>query len=79
MFLIRFTGKKKNIRDFFPKINEPVQRKQRKKITNDFPTLNYTDPRCMEIIKERDKHANADYVKEFHNELKKNIKIKKSK
>ena len=79
MLLIQFTGEKKNIRDFFPQINAPVETKPRKKITDDFPTLDYTDPRCLEIIKQRDKQANDDYVKEFHDELNKNIKFKKCK
>ena len=79
MLLIRFTGERKNIWDFFPKINEPVERKPRKKITDDFPTPDYTDPRCLAIIKERDKQADAPYVKEFHNEIRRNLKFTKSK
>ena len=69
-----------SIRDFFPKIGNPsktgVQRKRRAKITDQFPTPVYTDPRCLAIIKSRDKDANADYVKEFKKELAKNIKKK---
>ena len=79
MFLVRFTGERKNIRDYFPRINEPVTRKPRKKITDDFPTTDYTDPRCLEIIRERDKQSNAPYVKQFNDELKKNLKISKPK
>ena len=79
MLLIQFAGERKKIRDYFPWINEPVQRKPRKKITDEFSTTEYTDPRCLAIIKQRDKQANADYVKEFNDELNKNIKFKKSK
>ena len=79
MLLIWFASERKKIWDYFPRINEPVQRKPRKKITDEFPTTEYTDPRCLAIIKQRDKQANADYVKEFHDELNKNIKFKKSK
>ena len=79
MLLIWFAGERKKIWDYFPRINEQVQRKPRKKITDEFPTTEYTDPRCLAIIKQRDKQANADYVKEFNDELNKNIKFKKSK
>ena len=48
-------------------------------MTDDFPSQEYTDPRCLEIIKNRDKQANADYVKKFHDELNQNIKLKKYK
>ena len=33
----------------------------------------------MRLIKQRDKDANVGYVKEFHDELRKNIKMKKKK
>ena len=79
LLLVRFTGEQKSIKDFFPKINEPVTKKPRKKMTDDFPSQEYTDPRCLEIIKNRDKQANADYVKKFHDELNQNIKLKKYK
>ena len=48
-------------------------------MTDDFPSQEYTDPRCLEIIKNRDKQANTDYVKKFHDELNQNIKLKKYK
>ena len=48
-------------------------------MTDDFPSQEYMDPRCMRLIKQRDKDANAGYVKEFHDELRKNIKMKKKK
>ena len=54
-------------------------RKPRKKITDDFPSADYTDPRCLEMIKERDKQSDAGYVKEFHDEIKANLRIKKKK
>ena len=53
--------------------------KPREKFTDNFPTPDYTDPRCMALTKQRVKQANADCVKEFHDELNKNIKFKKSK
>ena len=56
-----------------------MMKKPRRKMTDDFPSQEYTDPRCLAIIKERDKEANADYVKEFHEELNQNIKLKKCK
>ena len=75
--LVHFTGECKSIKDFFPTINKPVYKKPRKKMTDDFPSQEYMDPRCMRLIKQRDKDANAGYVKEFHDELRKNIKMKK--
>ena len=53
--------------------------KPREKFNNNFPNLNYADPRCLGKINKKVKQANADCVKEFHDELNKNIKIKKSK
>ena len=44
---------------------------------DDFPSQEYMDPGCMRLIKQRDKDANAGYVKEFHDELRKIIKMKK--
>ena len=74
--LVHFTGeRKKSIKEFFPKINEPVFKKTRKKMTDDFPSQEYTDHRCMRLIKERVKEANAPYVKEFHDEFKQKHKI----
>ena len=76
--LVNFTGERKtSIKDFFPKVNQPVFKKPRRKMTDDFPSQEYTDPRCMMLIKERDKQANAPYEKEFHDELKNKIKFKK--
>ena len=46
-------------------------------MTDDFPSQEYMDHRCMRLIKQRHKDANAGYVKEFHDELRKNIKMKK--
>ena len=77
--MVHFTGERKSIRKFFPTMNEPVYKKPRKKMTDDFPSQEYTDPRCMRLIRERDKDADAPYVKEFHDELRKNIKIKNKK
>ena len=53
--------------------------KPREKFTDNFPTPDYTDPRCMALINQRDKEANADCVKELNYEMTKNIKIKKYK
>ena len=77
--LVHFTGECKRIKEFFPTINEPVYKKSRKQMTDDFPSQEYTDPRCMRLIKQGDKDANAGYVKEFHDELRKNIKNEKKK
>ena len=80
VILVQFIGERKtSIKEFFPKINQPVFKKPRRKMTDDFPSQEYTDPRCMMLIKERDKQANAAYVKEFHDELKKNINLKNRK
>ena len=68
--LIRFVGAKpKGMRDFFPKIGVPAVRKTRKAVTEQFPTTLYTDPKCLQIIKQRDKDSNASYVKEFQAEI----------
>ena len=77
--LVHFTGECKSIKEFFSSINEPVYKKPRKKMTDDFKSQEYTDPRCMRLIKERDKDANPPYMKEFHDELRKNIKIRNKK
>ena len=53
--------------------------KPREKFTNNFPNLNYADPRCLGKINKKVKQANTDCVKEFHDEINKNIKIKNSK
>ena len=47
------------MRDFFPKIGIPTTRR----------TTVYTDPECLQIIKDRDKNANDAYVKEFEAEI----------
>ena len=57
------------MRDFFPTIGTPTVRRTRKPLTDQFPTALYTDPACLKIIKQRDKDANASYVKEFHCEI----------
>ena len=57
------------MRDFFPTIGTPTVRRTRKPVTDQVPTALYTDPECLQIIKERDKDANASYVKEFHSEV----------
>ena len=78
VILVQFTGERKtSIKEFFPKINQPVFKKPSRKMTDDFPSQEYTDPRCMMLIKKRDKQANAPQVKEFHDELKNKIKFKK--
>ena len=57
------------MRDFFPTIGTPTVQRTRKPVTDQFPTALYTDPECLQIIKQRDKDANASYVKEFHSEV----------
>ena len=57
------------MRDFFPTIGTPTVRRTRKPVTDQFPTALYTDPECLQIIKECDKDANASYVKEFRGEV----------
>ena len=57
------------MRDFFPKIGTPAVRRTHKPVSDQFPTILYTDPECLQIIKERDKDANAAYVKEFEAEI----------
>ena len=57
------------MRDFFPKIGTPAVKQTRKPVTDQFPTVVYTDPQCLQIIKQCDKDANASYVKEFHSEI----------
>ena len=63
------------MRDFFPTIGTPTVRRTRKSVTDQFPTALYTDPECLQIIKERDKDANT-YVKEFHSEVNKKLSQK---
>ena len=55
--------------DFFPKIGTTAVKWTRKPVTDQFPTVLYTDPKCLQIIKQRDKDANASYVKVFHSEI----------
>ena len=57
------------MKDFFPTIGTPTVRRTRKPVTDQFPTALYTDPVCLKIIKQRDKDANASYVKEFYCEI----------
>ena len=57
------------MRDFFPKIGNSMMRRTRKPVTDQFPQAVYTDPQCLQIIKQCDKDANASYVKEFHSEV----------
>ena len=57
------------MRDFFPTIGTPAVRRTCKPVSDQFPTILYTDPECLQIIKERDKDANAAYVKEFEAEI----------
>ena len=57
------------MRDFFPKIGNPAMRRTRKPVTDQFPTAVYTDPECLQIIKQCDKDANASYVKDFHSKV----------
>ena len=78
VLLIRFIGNKKTkIGDFFPPLDTEQAkkpRKQRKKLTDEFPSTVYTDPECLAIIKKRDKQANAPYVKQLEKELKEKLK-----
>ena len=69
-------GEKKNMRDFFPKIGTPAMRRTRKPVIELFPTAVYTDPQCLQIIKQCDKDANASYVKDFHKEIKETLSQK---
>ena len=48
-------------------------------MTDDFPSQEYMDPRCMRLIKQRDKDANAGYVKNFMMSWEKILKWKKNK
>ena len=64
------------MRDFFPTIVTPTVRRIRKPVTDQFPTALYTDPECLQIIKERDKDANASYVKKFHSKVNKKLSQK---
>ena len=57
------------MRNFFPTIGTPAVRRTCKPISDQFPTTLYTDRECLQIIKERDKDANAAYVKEFEAEI----------
>ena len=34
------------------------------------PSYEYTDPRCRQIIKNKDKNAEDEYVKEYYNDVK---------
>ena len=47
------------MRDFFPTIGTPTVRRTRKPVTDQFPTVLYTDPECLQIIKECDKDQNS--------------------
>ena len=56
------------------KQSEPIPEPSKGKRTagdklSDFPTTVYTDPECLQIIKDRDKNANDAYVKEFEAEI----------
>ena len=64
------------MRDFFPKIGNPTMRRTRKPVTDQFPTAVYTDPECLQIIKQHDKDANASYVKDFYSEVNKKLSQK---
>ena len=75
LFDLLLGGKKKSIKEYFPKIGVPEQNKGRRSVTDQFPTVMYTDPECLEIIKKKDKDSEAAYVKEFHSEI--NDKLKK--
>ena len=68
--------KKKSIKEYFPKIGVPQQNKGRRSVTDQFPTVVYTDPECLEIIKKKDKDSEAAYVKEFHSEINDKLKEK---
>ena len=57
------------MRDFFPTIGTPAVRRTCKPVSDQFPTTLYTDPECLQIIKERDKDATTAYVKEFKAEI----------
>ena len=64
------------MRDFFPKIGIPTTRRTRKPVSAQFPTTVYTDPECLQIIKDRDKNTNDAYVKEFQSEITKKTESK---
>ena len=57
------------MKDFFPTIGTPAVRRTGKPVSDQFPTTLYTDLECLQISKERDKDANAAYVKEFEAEI----------
>ena len=52
-----------------PTIGTPAVRRTCKPVSDQFPTTLYTDPECLQIIKERDKDTTAAYVKEFEAEI----------
>ena len=57
------------MRDFFPTIGTPAVKRTHKPVSDQFPTTLYTDTECLQIIKQRNKDANAAYVKEFEAEI----------
>ena len=66
--LIHFR-REKEYEDFFPNIGNPTVRRIKKPVTEEFPTVVYTDHECLQIIKQCDKDTNASYVKDFNREV----------
>ena len=71
---------KKDIELFMPSIGAIPNVKKRKTVLEQLESQVYTDERCLEIIKRRDKNSKDSYVQRMSREVDRNVsKIKERK
>ena len=65
--IIAFAGVRRSIKEFRPKLE--FQKGKTRSLVKSLPSAMYTSPECLKMIKSRDKDADADYVKEYMNDV----------
>lgn len=72
MHYLSITVPKKSIKDYVtkPEYDETKQRKSRVSIVDQIPDSVYNSDDSLAFIRERDKDRKAEYVAEFHRDLK---------
>ena len=69
--IIAFAGVRRSIKDFRSKLE--FQKGKTRSLVKSLPSSMYTSPECLKMIKSRDKDADAEYVKEYMNDVANNL------
>ena len=73
--VILVSGVRRSIKDFRPSI-VLKPKKQRRSLVKSLPNAEYTSEENLKVIKLRDKDSGADYVAEYHKEVREHCKPK---